>query len=215
MSNFLVRAWRACLPWEFWLFAFTTFTEARFFHDFYAEKELEGSLFLMPIRPIFFWIKRWIVKICPKYMCCLLFLSGLQRFLWRLWKRKEYNPLLRAREETWKPWCFDELSQNVNCFECAFPGLFYKAPKFVLKLPTFLKKSPTFSRKTPTFFEKSPSFSRKSPTFLRKSPSFFPSSPTYWTTLLLLKGREKSWISEVSNSMCWSEEAFYDWHLQN
>ena len=69
-------------------------------------------------------------------------------------------------------------------------------------------------KKTPTFFEKSPSFSRKSPTFLRKSPTFFQSSPTYWTTLLL-KGREKSWISEVSNSMCWSEGAFYDWQLQN
>ena len=97
-SNFLVRAWRARLPWEFWLFAFTTFTETRFFHDFYAKKELEGSLFLMPIWPTFFWIKRWIVKICLKYTRYLLFLSGLQRFLWRLWKRKEYNPLLRARE---------------------------------------------------------------------------------------------------------------------
>ena len=76
-SNFLVRAWRARLPWDFWLFAFTTFTEARFFHDFYAEKELEGSLFLMPIRPLFFWIKRWIVKMCPKYTRYLLFLSEL------------------------------------------------------------------------------------------------------------------------------------------
>ena len=154
MSNFLVRAWRARLPWEFWLFAFTTFTEARFFHDFYAEKELEGSLFLMPIWRLFFWIKRWIVKICPKYTRYLLFLSGLQRFLWRLWKRKEYNPLLRARERTWKPWCFDELSQNVNCFKCAFPGLFYKAPKFVLKLPTFWKKTPTFFQKSPTFWSR-------------------------------------------------------------
>ena len=57
-SNFLVRAWRARLPWKFRLFAFTTFTEARFFHDFYAKKELEESLFLMPILPLFFWIKR-------------------------------------------------------------------------------------------------------------------------------------------------------------
>ena len=150
--------WRARLPWEFWLFAFTTFTEARFFHDFYAENVGLKSLFLMPIWPTFFWIKRRIVKICPKYTRYLLFLSGLQWFLWRLWKRKEYNPLLRAREGTWKPWCFDELSQNVNCFESVFPDLFYKALKFVLKLPTFLKKSPTFSRKTPMFFGKSPTF---------------------------------------------------------
>ena len=99
---------------------------------------------LMPIWPLFFWIKRWIVKMCPKCTRYLLFLSELQIFLWRLWKRKEYNLLLRAREGTWKPWCFDELSQNVNFFERAFPSLFYKAPKFVLKLPTFWKKTPTF-----------------------------------------------------------------------
>ena len=34
----------------------------------------------MPIRPLFFWIKRWIVKICPKYTRYPLSLSGLQRF---------------------------------------------------------------------------------------------------------------------------------------
>ena len=88
------------------------------------------------------------------------------------------------------------------------------APCRLLNRPRLWNKSPLFRKKTPTFFEKSPSFSRKSPSFLRKSPSFFRSSPTYWATLLL-KGREKSWISEVSNSMSWSEEAFYDWHLQN
>ena len=46
MSNSLVHARDARLPWKFRLFAFTTFTETRFFHDFYAEKELEGSLLL-------------------------------------------------------------------------------------------------------------------------------------------------------------------------
>ena len=87
------------------------------------------------------------------------------------------------------------------------------APCRLLNRPRLWNKSPLFRKKTPTFFEKSPSFFEKSPTFLRKSPSFFPSSPTYWTTLLL-KWREKSWISGVSDSMCWSEEAFYDWPLQ-
>ena len=67
------------------------------------------------------------------------------------------------------------------------------------KLPRFLKNLHRFRENLPRFWE--------------NLPRFFQSSPTYWTTLLL-KEREKSWISGVSDSMCWSEEAFYDWPLQ-
>ena len=61
---------------------------------------------------------------------------------------------------------------------------------------------------------------KKLPHFLKNLHRFRENLPRFFSPLLRIElhffwRREKSWISGVSNSMCWSEEAFYGWHLQN
>ena len=87
----LVRASHARLPWEFHFFAFTTFTEATAKRLFFAWK--------IDAKTMDFWHGFTDgVKSCPKESRYKLTHCDLQRFLWRLWKRKDENPCYtRAR----------------------------------------------------------------------------------------------------------------------
>ena len=87
-----MRASHARLPWEFHFFAFTTFTEATAKRLFFAWK--------IDAKTMDFWHRFTDdVKSCPKESRYKLTHCDLQRFLWRLWKRKDENPCYtRARE---------------------------------------------------------------------------------------------------------------------
>lgn len=91
--GFLTRAWRTRLPCKFHFFAFTTFTEATAKRLFFAWK-IEVKT--MDARHRF----TNDVKSCPKESRYKLTHCDLQRFLWRLWKRKDENPCYaRARKD--------------------------------------------------------------------------------------------------------------------
>lgn len=83
-GDFLTRAWRARLPCKFHFFAFTTFTAATTKRLFFAWK-IEVKT--MDARHRF----TNDVKSCPKESRYKLTHCDLQRFLWRLWKRKDEN----------------------------------------------------------------------------------------------------------------------------
>ena len=88
-----MRASHARLPWEFHFFAFTTFTEATAKRLFFAWK-IEVKT--MDARHRF----TNDVKSCPKESRYKLTHCDLQRFQWRLWKRKDENPCYaRARKD--------------------------------------------------------------------------------------------------------------------
>jgi len=92
-GDFLTRAWRTRLPCKFHFFAFTTFTEA-------AAKRLFSAWIIevktMDARHRF----TNDVKNCPKESRYKLTHCDLQRFQWRLWKRKDENPYYaRARKD--------------------------------------------------------------------------------------------------------------------
>lgn len=91
--GFLTRAWRTRLPCKFHFFAFTTFTEATAKRLFFAWK-IEVKT--MDARHRF----TNDVKSCPKESRYKLTHCDLQRFLWRLWKRKDENSCYaRARKD--------------------------------------------------------------------------------------------------------------------
>ena len=91
--GFLTRAWRTRLPCKFHFFAFTTFTEATAKKLFFAWK-IEVKT--MDARHRF----TNDVKSCPKESRYKLTHCDLQRFRWRLWKRKDENPCYaRARKD--------------------------------------------------------------------------------------------------------------------
>ena len=92
-GDFLTRAWRTRLPCKFHFFAFTTFTEATAKRLFFAWK-IEVKT--MDARHRF----TNDVKSCPKESRYKLTHCDLQRFLWRLWKRKDENPCYaRAKKD--------------------------------------------------------------------------------------------------------------------
>ena len=91
-GDFLTRAWRTRLPCKFHFFAFTTFTEAtakRLFFTWKIETKTMDSRHRFTND----------VKSCSKESYNKLTHCDLQRFLWRLWKRKDENPCYaRARK---------------------------------------------------------------------------------------------------------------------
>ena len=88
-----------------------------------------------------------------------------------------------------------------------------KATLRLLNRPRLWNKSPLFREKLHRFQENLPRFRENLLRFWENLPRF--SSPLLRIELHFFWRRKKSWISGVSDSMCWSEEALYDWHLQN
>lgn len=106
------------------------------------------------------------VKSCPKESRYKLTYCDLQRFLWRLWKRKDENPCYaRARKPQNKGFLF--FTHFIQCIAITSTISPHHASEE--KVPTTRKLRWRFPQKRWTFFQKTPTFFCFSPTFFQLS----------------------------------------------
>jgi len=91
---------RGRLPWEICFFAFTTFTEGEKKDGKRGRNEGKLTVAMLDKNRVKILDNIAIVKSCPKESRYKLTHCDLQRFLWRLWKRKDENPCYaRAKKD--------------------------------------------------------------------------------------------------------------------